>query len=86
LLDLKLPETVARAAEQGRFPLHRLSIELTESALVDDLQRAAEVAAELKALGCRLALDDFGTGYSSLKHLHALPFDALKVDRTFVTP
>ncbi len=84
LLDFKLPEMIARTAESGAFPLHRLIIELTESALLDDPQRAIAVAAELKKLGCRLALDDFGTGYSSLRHLHALPFDSLKVDRSFV--
>lgn len=85
LTDFKLPERFAAVAEEGGFPLSRLTIEITESALVDDLLRAAAVAGELKALGCKLALDDFGTGYSSLKHLHALPFDELKVDRSFVS-
>lgn len=85
LIDFKLPNRVAAAAEKGGFALDRLTIEMTESALVDDLQRAKAVARELKAMHCRLALDDFGTGYSSLKHLNALPFDALKVDRGFVS-
>jgi PAS domain S-box-containing protein len=62
-----------------------LTIEITESALVDDLERARAVACELKDLECKLALDDFGTGYSSLRHLHALPFDELKIDRSFVS-
>jgi len=84
LLDFKLPEMIAGAAQSCGFPLQRLVIELTESALLDDPQRAIAVAVELKNLGCSLALDDFGTGYSSLRHLHALPFDALKVDRSFV--
>lgn len=84
LMDAGLPHRLeATAAEQG-FPLRRLTIEITESALVDDLERACEVANALKELGCRLALDDFGTGYSSLKHLHSLPFDELKIDRSFV--
>ena len=85
LLDLSLPQMIARTAEACGFPLQRLVIELTESALLDDLHRAVECAADLKKLGCRLALDDFGTGYSSLRHLHSLPFDALKVDRSFVS-
>ena len=85
LRDFKLPELIASAAEAGAFSLDRLTIEITESALVDDLPRARAVALELKALHCRLALDDFGTGYSSLKHLHALPFDELKVDKSFVS-
>lgn len=85
LVDYQLPERLVAAAAQGCFPLERLTIEITESALVDDLARAQRVAGDLKALNCRLALDDFGTGYSSLKHLHALPFDELKVDKSFVS-
>ncbi len=85
LVDYGLPERIAAAAALGGFSTEQLTIEITESALVDDLPRAQAVARELKALHCRLALDDFGTGYSSLKHLHALPFDELKVDRSFVS-
>jgi len=84
LLDRELPRRLEAAARAGRFPLDRLTVEITESALADDLARAAAVAQSLKALHCRLALDDFGTGYSSLTHLHALPFDELKVDQSFV--
>jgi EAL domain-containing protein (putative c-di-GMP-specific phosphodiesterase class I) len=84
LLDLTLPGRIAAAAEIGGFPLERLTIEMTEGALLEDLARAGEVAGELKALKCRLALDDFGTGYSSLMHLQALPFDELKLDRKFI--
>jgi PAS domain S-box-containing protein len=85
LLGSKLPERIAEVASKFIFPLDRLTIEITESALVDDLDRARAVALELKSLECKLALDDFGTGYSSLRHLHAFPFDELKVDRTFVS-
>jgi EAL domain-containing protein (putative c-di-GMP-specific phosphodiesterase class I) len=84
LLGDKLAERIADIAAQGGFPLNRLVIEITESALLNDLARAQDTARELKALNCRLALDDFGTGYSSLQHLHTLPFDELKVDRSFV--
>jgi PAS domain S-box-containing protein len=85
LRDRSLPEQIRGIARNAGFPLSRLMIEITESALVDDLDSASAIAAELKAMGCRLALDDFGTGYSSLHHLQSLPFDKLKVDRSFVS-
>ena len=61
-----------------------LELEITETALVEDLDAAAEVTAQLKAMGIRIALDDFGTGYSSISHLKDVKFDKLKVDRSFV--
>lgn len=85
LLDFTLPARIEAVAEQGSFSLDRLTIEITESALLADLPRAQSVARELKALHCRLWLDDFGIGYSSLKHLQSLPFDGLKVDKSFVS-
>jgi EAL domain-containing protein (putative c-di-GMP-specific phosphodiesterase class I) len=85
LLDTTLPSKIRRVAERAGFSLGRLTIEITESALLVDLARAQSVANELKSMHCRLSLDDFGTGYSSLKHLQALPFDKLKVDRSFVS-
>jgi EAL domain-containing protein (putative c-di-GMP-specific phosphodiesterase class I) len=57
---------------------------MTQSALLEDLSCAQAVASEMKAMNCRLALDNFGTGHSSLFHLQALPFDELKIDRSFV--
>lgn len=84
LLDAGLATKLEAASVKSGFSLKRLTLEITESALVDDLPLATSVARDLKDLGCRLALDDFGTGYSSLKHLNALPFDELKVDRSFV--
>jgi len=82
--DRILLQTISSLAEQTGFDLHRLTVEVTESALFDDLPLASAIAEDLKALGIRLALDDFGTGYSSLLHLQALPFDEIKVDRSFV--
>ena len=79
-----LPLEIRVLAEESGFPLDRLIVEITESALLKDLARVKEVAGKLKAMGCRLALDDFGTGYSSLRHLQSLPFDELKIDRSFV--
>jgi PAS domain S-box-containing protein len=84
LHDSSLPRQIRDVAEAGGFPLKRLLVEITESGLVGNLDLAQGIARELKAMGCRLALDDFGTGYSSLRHLQALPFDMLKVDRSFV--
>jgi len=61
-----------------------LGVELTESMLMDDVDRAAEVLRGIKALGVEISLDDFGTGYSSLNSLSRLPIDVVKVDRSFV--
>jgi PAS domain S-box-containing protein len=84
LRDLTLPRQIQAVAQQTGFSLDRLIIEITESALTDNLDHAQIIAKELKQLGCRIALDDFGTGYSSLLHLQSLAFDDLKVDRSFV--
>jgi PAS domain S-box-containing protein len=80
-----LPRQIQNAAEAAGFSLSRLIIEITENALVDDIDVARSVVQQYKSMGCRLALDDFGTGYSSLLHLQSLPFDELKVDRSFVS-
>ncbi|WP_231639274.1 putative bifunctional diguanylate cyclase/phosphodiesterase [Sphingomonas profundi] len=63
------------------FPRARLTVELTESGLIDDLGQAAGLLAQLRAGGLRVAADDFGTGYSSLAYLKALPLDYLKIDK-----
>lgn len=84
LRNLELAQHISEAAEAADFPLTRVVIEITESALVENLEHAKAIAKELKAKGCRLALDDFGTGYSSLLHLQTFPLDELKVDRSFV--
>ncbi len=61
-----------------------LGLEMTESSLIRDTGTALEVLSSLRRLGVSLSMDDFGTGYSSLHHLHSLPFDMLKIDRSFV--
>ncbi len=84
LTDLTLPKHIFSAAQQANFPLQRLILEITESALVRNTELATRIVNELKEQGSRLALDDFGTGYSSLRHLQLLPFDELKIDASFV--
>jgi diguanylate cyclase (GGDEF)-like protein len=62
----------------------RLEIEITETALVRDLNRTLATLRQVKALGVEIAMDDFGTGYSSLSNLRAFPFDRIKIDRSFI--
>ena len=66
------------------MPPNALLIEITETALVEDLDPAGTVLHDLKALGVRLAIDDFGTGYSSLARLGTFPLDVIKIDKSFV--
>ncbi|PTT52687.1 hypothetical protein DBR33_05405, partial [Stenotrophomonas sp. HMWF022] len=73
-----------RVAASG-FPIERLTVEITETGLIRELDRAAQVLDTLRAEGVRVAIDDFGTGYSSLAYLTSLPIDYLKIDRALVT-
>jgi predicted signal transduction protein with EAL and GGDEF domain len=63
---------------------NRLELEITETALIRDLNRALSTLRQLKGLGVRIAMDDFGTGYSSLSNLRAFPFDKIKIDASFI--
>ena len=78
-------QKVRDALEGAGLPPHRLEVEVTETALLDDKSETRQVLKELKALGVRIALDDFGTGYSSLSYLHKLPLDKVKIDRSFLS-
>lgn len=62
----------------------RLDLEITETAVLQDLQKSRQLVSTLRQLGCGITLDDFGTGYASLSHLHALPLTRIKIDKSFV--
>jgi diguanylate cyclase (GGDEF)-like protein len=79
-----LPERVHQILLETGMPARRLELEITESALIEDLQRTLDMLLRIKALGVAIAMDDFGTGYSSLSTLQAFPFDKLKIDKSFV--
>ena len=83
-LDDNLPRHVESALRRHGLQPARLSIEITESALMTDPAAARGILQQLRDLGVELAIDDFGTGYSSLAYLRHLPVDCLKVDRSFV--
>ena len=78
------PATVEAALAAAELPPERLILEITESMLVQDVERTAAQLAELKRLGVRIAIDDFGTGHSSLQYLQRLPIDTLKIPKPFV--
>jgi len=84
LLDLRTPGQVADSLDRHGLRPEVLTLEVTESLMLHDPQRAGEVLADLEALGVGLALDDFGTGHSSLEHLKRLPVNELKIDKSFV--
>src|SRR5262249_16217511 len=66
------------------LPSRRLELEITETALIQDLTRALGTLRRIRMLGVRIAMDDFGTGYSSLSNLRAFPFDKIKIDGSFI--
>jgi diguanylate cyclase (GGDEF)-like protein/PAS domain S-box-containing protein len=81
--DSLIPEIEKVLRETGMAP-GLLELEVTESTIMHNAERAVKVLTAIKALGVRLAIDDFGTGYSSLAHLKRFPIDTLKVDRSFI--
>lgn len=84
LHDERLVAAVRDAARAGEVDPRGLMLELTETAVMSDPVAAAKTLRELRELGVRLALDDFGAGYSSLSYLQSLPFDVVKLDRSFL--
>jgi diguanylate cyclase (GGDEF)-like protein len=84
LKDTQLAVRLLSILVEEGFPPERLEVEVTEDALVADLDGARAILESLQNIGIRVALDDFGTGYSSLYHLRELHFDKIKIDRSFV--
>ena len=84
LMQQNFVKVVKQAVEHAKLRPADLRVEITETALMDSPGEAAFVLRELRDFGVKVYLDDFGTGYSSLSHLHKLPVDALKIDRSFV--
>jgi diguanylate cyclase (GGDEF)-like protein len=85
LLSPTLVDEVERALQESGVPATSLQLEITESAVMNDLEPVLDVLAQLRQIGVSLAVDDFGTGYSSLAYLKRLPVTTLKVDRAFVS-
>jgi PAS domain S-box-containing protein len=83
--DRSLAARILAGMDSVGFPPRQIIIEITETALVHDLEVAKAIASDLKDQGVRLALDDFGTGYSSLRYLNSLPLDEIKIDRSFIS-
>jgi EAL domain-containing protein (putative c-di-GMP-specific phosphodiesterase class I) len=84
LMDQDLPAKIAGWISGSQVDPQALCLEITESAIMDDPQRALSTLDQLSAMGFKLSIDDFGTGYSSLAYLKRLPVDELKIDKSFV--
>ena len=84
LLDQDLPQKFEAVLARRRVPAKGFCLEITESAMMDDPERALVTLDRLSAIGFKLSIDDFGTGYSSLAYLKRLPVDELKIDQSFV--
>jgi diguanylate cyclase (GGDEF)-like protein len=82
--DPRLAERIIKLLAETGFPARRLEVEITESSLLEDREQALTIVQSLRNNGITIALDDFGTGYASLSQLQSLPFDRIKIDRSFV--
>ena len=86
LISPQLTNEVRTALSLSGIDPRQLILEITESVLMEDPERAAQALCALRELGIRIAVDDFGTGYSSLSHLQRFPVDVLKIDKSFIDP
>lgn len=84
LLQNDIVEVVRQALSETGLEPRNLTLEVTESLAINDMERVKEILVSIKELGVRIALDDFGTGYSCLNHIREFPFDVIKVDQSFV--
>lgn len=85
LLDPDLLSAVQHSLERSGLPASQLKVEVTESVLLEEFDAVSSILESLRAMGVQIYLDDFGTGYSSLEYLLRLPFDVVKIDRSFVS-
>jgi EAL domain-containing protein (putative c-di-GMP-specific phosphodiesterase class I) len=85
LSDPLLLDSVRAALANSGLEARRLTLEITESAIMEDVPSSLRVLAELRSFGVKIAIDDFGTGYSSLSLLSEIPVDTIKIDQSFVT-
>jgi EAL domain-containing protein (putative c-di-GMP-specific phosphodiesterase class I) len=83
--DPLLSQRIVKLLNETGFPAGRLELEITESSLMEDQSVALATVESLKNHGIRMSLDDFGTGYASLTQLRSLPFDRIKIDRSFIS-
>lgn len=84
MLQADLISSVLSVLQKYRVPPRLLTIEITESLAMNDINKVIDILNSLKGIGIRIAIDDFGTGYSSLNHLRRLPLDYVKIDRSFI--
>ena len=84
LRDDSLIQLIRSALLESGLPPASLELEITESMVMSDVEKSAEILGRIKKLGVRIAMDDFGTGYSSLSYLKRLPIDRLKIDQSFI--
>jgi EAL domain-containing protein (putative c-di-GMP-specific phosphodiesterase class I) len=84
LLQTGFVDEVREALYSSGLPAEQLEIEITESVMIDSVEKAIDCIHQLAELGVRIAIDDFGTGYSSLSYLNKFPADALKIDKSFI--
>jgi diguanylate cyclase (GGDEF)-like protein len=85
LAQSSLVSDISKVLTETGIDAHHLKLEITESAMIQNADNAAELLKRLKQLGAQLSIDDFGTGYSSLGYLHRFPVDTIKIDQSFIS-
>lgn len=84
LLQNDIIKKIKKVIDDTRINPRNLTLEVTESLAINDMEHMKRILSEIKALGVKVALDDFGTGYSSLNHIREMPIDVIKIDRCFI--